>query len=239
MKTLYLIAISVLVAASSDDLRTLELKYFTIEIPKKWKYVPQQGFDSFVGEIRGPKVKLSFDCSNMGYASNLIQAPEDYMKRQILISYSLLFNEPGVIYTHKNNIENVKMEELKKLNTTDTSCVKVRPYIEPLTKIYFPSKKDLEKFKDADYLIDLTYNDSTITVGVTLPGDIRKHNIKIDTIGQFVVKTIWPKKTGHGMTGVYYRKIKSSFDFQINGTDLDKQQQTEVLKAFGSIKMKE
>ncbi|NBW36190.1 MAG: hypothetical protein EBR30_14450 [Cytophagia bacterium] len=209
MRTLYLIGILSLVAASSSDLQTLDLKYFSIEVPKNWRYIKQQGIDSFVGEIRGPRVKLSFDCSSMGYANNLIQTPEEYIKRQILISYSFLFSKPDVIYTLKESVENVRNAEMKKLNTNDTSLVKVRPYIRPTSKIYLPTKNDLVKFKNADYLVDLTHNDSTITVGVALPDDIRKHNIKIDTIGQFVVKTIWPKKTGDGMTGVYYKKIKA------------------------------
>ena len=238
MKTLYLIVTFVLVASSSGDIQTLDLKYFSIEVPKNWKYIKQQGIDSFVGEIRGPGVKLSFDCSSMGYASDLIQAPEEYIKRQILISYSFLFNKPDVIYTRKENVENVRNEEMKKLTTTDTSLVKVRPYIRPASKIYLPTKNDLERFKDADYLVDLTYNDSTITVGVALPADIRKHNITIDTVGQFIVKTIWPKKAGKGMTGVYYKKINSDFDLQINGQDLGEQQQRDVLKAFKTIQIK-
>ncbi len=228
-----------MLGAFTNDSQTLDLKYFSIEVPKKWRYIRQQGIDSFVGEIRGPKVKLSFDCSNMGYANNLIQTPEEYIERQVSISYSFLFNKPDVHYTLGKNVKNVKMEEMKKLNTTDSSLVKVEPFIRPSTKIYLPTKRDLGKFKDADYLIDLTYKDSTITVGVTLPNDIRKHNIKIDTIGQYVIKTIWPKKTGEGITGVYYRKINSRFDLQINGKNLGEQQQGEALRAFKTIQIRE
>lgn len=217
----------------------MDLIYFSIEVPANWKYIKQQGIDSFVGEIRGPKVKLSFDCSDRGYASSLIQAPEEYIERQVAISYSHLFNEPDVIYTHEKRVRNVKADEMKKLNTTDSSRVKVKPFIRPQTKIYKPTDKDLMKFKNADYLVSLTYKDSTITVGVTLPDDIRKHNVKIDTVDKFVIKTIWPKKTGDGMTGVYYRKLDSRFDLQINGQNLKEQQQAEALKAFRTVKIKE
>ena len=128
------------------------------------------------------------------------------------------------------------MREMKKLNTTDSSLVKVEQLIVPSTKIYLPSEKDLEKFKDADYLIDLTHGDSTITVGVTLPDGIRKHNFKIDTVGGYIIKTAWPKKNGNGITGVSYKEINGSFTLGIHGENLG-QQQDKALKAFKTIRV--
>jgi hypothetical protein len=231
-------ATCMLVCGFTSELQTLDLKYFIIDVPVDWKYVPQQGIDSFVGEIRGRGIKLSFDCSNMGYASSLIETPQDYITRHVNASYSNLFNQPGVIYTSGKNVENVRRDEMKKLNTNDTSLIKVRPFIRPATRIYLPSGMEVQKFKNADYLVDLTYNDSTITVAVVVPQEIKKHHIEIDTVEQFVVKTIRPKNVGDGITGIYYRKLNSRFDMQISARNLTQPRQTEVLAAFKTIKIK-
>lgn len=225
-----------MIGAFTKGYHTLSFEDFAIEVPKNWKYIKRQGVDSFVGEIRGPKVSLSFDCSGRGYAGIPIKSPEEYCNQEVLRLHSSRFNRPNVIYTRKENVERVKMREMKKLNTTDSSLVKVEQLIVPSTKIYLPSEKDLEKFKDADYLIDLTHGDSTITVGVTLPDGIRKHNFKIDTVGGYIIKTAWPKKNGNGITGVSYKEINGSFTLGIHGENLG-QQQDKALKAFKTIRV--
>jgi hypothetical protein len=85
--------------------------------------------------------------------------------------------------------------------------------------------------------VDLTHKDSTITVAVTLPDEIKKHNIQIDTVGKFLVKTVWPKKTGNGWTGVYFKELNSRFNLQISGQDLGEKQQADALKAFKTVKI--
>jgi len=58
----------------------LNLPCFKISVPPDWKYVnPGQQEDSFVGEITGPKLKLSFDCSEMGYANHLLKTEKEYL----------------------------------------------------------------------------------------------------------------------------------------------------------------
>jgi hypothetical protein len=235
MRTILLLGTFFLTGAFTKGYHTLHFEDFSIEVPKNWKYIKRQGIDSFVGEIRGPKVNLSFDCSDMGHAGIPIQSPEEYINRQMLTSYSSRFNRPNVIYTRKENVEKFKIREMKKLNTTDSSLVKVEPFIVPSIKIYLPTEKHLEKYKDADYIIDLTHNDSTITVGLTLPSDIKNHNFKIDTVGQYIIKTVWPKQTGNGITGVSYRKVNSKFTLGIFGERLGEQEQNKVLQAFKTI----
>ncbi|TSJ40610.1 hypothetical protein FO440_12735 [Mucilaginibacter corticis] len=124
--------------------RQLDARLFTINAPGNWKLtIPQDQEDSFVGEIVGPKVSLSFDCSSRGYANDL---------------------------------------------------------------------KDI---------------------------DSSSHHIKIDSSGKFLIKTIYPKKIGQGMTGIYIKDRSSTFDFQMNGMNLSAEDQQSALKAFKTITFKQ
>jgi len=59
----------------------LDLSSFKIFIPSGWKYKdPGVQEDSFVGHIIGRDVLLSFDCSEMGYATHLIKTEQEYLK---------------------------------------------------------------------------------------------------------------------------------------------------------------
>lgn len=62
--------------------------------------------------------------------------------------------------------------------------------------------------------------------------------IKIDSSGEYIIKTIWPKMAGKGMTGIYMQSRKSSLNFQINGRNLSNKQQEQALTAFKTIKIK-
>ena len=79
MKTRWIIGILFLLSCSSkdSDWQELDLKAFSISIPKQWHYQKEQGVDSFVGEISGPKITLFFDYSGMGYASHLDELTEE------------------------------------------------------------------------------------------------------------------------------------------------------------------
>ncbi|MBD1386356.1 hypothetical protein IDJ75_13815 [Mucilaginibacter rigui] len=63
-------------------------------------------------------------------------------------------------------------------------------------------------------------------------------NIKIDSSGEYIIKTTWPKIAGKGITGIYMQSRKSSLNFQINGRDLSKEHQEQALTAFKTIKIK-
>jgi len=46
----------------SENIQILDLKAFTMEVPKGWSYIPKQGIDSFIGEIAiDRKDTLHFD----------------------------------------------------------------------------------------------------------------------------------------------------------------------------------
>lgn len=58
---------------------------FKISVPLNWKYQEPEGQeDSFVGQITGPKVELSFDCSERGYANSLISVADSDFKRHVI-----------------------------------------------------------------------------------------------------------------------------------------------------------
>jgi SAM-dependent methyltransferase len=63
MRTILLLGTFFLTGAFTKGYHTLHFEDFSIQVPKNWKYIKRQGIDSFVGEIRGSKVNLSFDCS--------------------------------------------------------------------------------------------------------------------------------------------------------------------------------
>lgn len=79
MNKRWLTSILLLLSCSSKDsnLQKLDLQAFSISIPKQWHYRKEQGIDSFVGEISGPKVSLFFDYSDMGYAGHLDESLEE------------------------------------------------------------------------------------------------------------------------------------------------------------------
>jgi hypothetical protein len=104
--------------------KTLDLGNFKINIPESWKYVKEQGEDSFVGQIVGPKFSLSFDYSSQGFANHLIDADQDYLKSEYWMD-RCYFCKKGIIYADKSNEKYVRETEMKKRGITDSSLIKI------------------------------------------------------------------------------------------------------------------
>jgi hypothetical protein len=233
-----ILSISILLIFTTDPTwNRLDLGPFSLQVPKNWRHKEEQGIDSFVGSIVGPRVKLFFDYSKMGYANPLIKTPEEYAM-DASSGFFYVFMKPGVIYT-TGDVDALRREEMKKVNVTDTSKILVEKTIIPTTKIYKPSERSENMYKEADFIVELTHQDSTVTMPMTIPEEIKKYNIRIDTTDRYIIKTIWPKKAGDGMTGVYYKSINSSFNMQIHGTNLSSKDQENALKAFKTIEISE
>jgi hypothetical protein len=66
-----------------------------------------------------------------------------------------------------------------------------------------------------------------------------EENIHIDSTSNFVMKVIWPKIVGKGITGVYIHSRKSNLNFQMNGKNLSAKGQKLALKAFKTIILKD
>jgi hypothetical protein len=109
----------------------------------------------------------------------------------------------------------------------------------PTRRIYKPTEKDHVKHRLADFLVDLTHNDSTVTMVILLPEEIKKHEIKIDTINNYLVKHITPKTPGHGTTGVFYKSLSSTLTFEIHAVNVPAESQEDALKSIQSILIRE
>jgi hypothetical protein len=178
---------------NANGWQDLDLGAFKISIPPNWKYQKQQGRDSFVGEIKGSGVSLSFDFSSMGYANHLISTEQEYLKGNDWLR-QCYFCKSGVTYANNQ--------------TPDGKAQK---------KIHIPTAKQKAKYPKADYIAYLTYKDSTIYIPIELPEEIKSVNIKVDSTKEHIIKTIWSKIPSKGMTGVYYQSRLSTLNFQTTG----------------------
>jgi hypothetical protein len=221
-------------------LKQLDLNSFKIVIPSNWQYIKLQGEDSFIGLIKtaGKNSQLNFDFSTFGYANSLLSTEEDYIKSgEWNRGY---FYKVGVTYTSDFDVKNERLRQMKKLGTTDSTRVRVEADPSYKTKIFThqPTKQEQLKYPKADYIADLTYNNSTIHVPIEVPLEIKSHNIQIDTTEKYIVKTISPKIAGKGITGIFIRSRSSSLNFQMNGKNLSDENQKLALEAFKTITFK-
>ena len=220
------------------NLKELDLKAFKISIPKNWRYNKLQGEDSFIGEIATGKAKLYFDCSNHGYANNLIPTEVSYIKSEEWMDARCYFCKVDVTYTGKWDVEKVKAQQMKEKGITDSSLVKVEAFIEPKKKVYKPNSTQKSKYPNADYIAELTYKDSTIVVPIKLPKEISAHHILVDSTEKYIIKTIYPKIVSKGITGIYIKGKNSNFTFNMVGNYLSAEDQKAALNAFKTIKFK-
>ncbi len=237
-RLILLSAIFFICLALKKGYKELNLNAFKITVPDSWKYKKLRGEDSFIGKIIGPKTELFFDYSNSGYANALISTEEQYIESEEWIK-TCVFCEVGVIYTASADVKNVRDSEMKKKGITDTTLVKVEAFPNYEKKILSPTTQQKQKFPRADFIAELTYKDSTITIPIEIPLVIKNHIIEVDTTDGYIIKTIYPKTFGKGLTGIYIQKLSSHFNFQMNGHDLPKLQQEQALAAFKTIKFKE
>jgi hypothetical protein len=190
--------------------RELNVGPFRISVPQNWKYEdPGEQEDSFVGQITGPQVVLSFDCSNMGYANHLIQTEQEYLNSKDWMYVPSYLYEVGA---NKNSF-----------------IVK---------KIIKPDSKQKMAYPKADYIATINYKGYPVLLPIKLPEEIKSYFTKTDTVGKYIIKTIWPKKPEKGMTGIYVHSSLSAFNFQMNGKNLSADNQESALKAFKTIKFK-
>jgi hypothetical protein len=225
--------------SATDGWKTLDLNSFKISIPKEWNYKSLQGEDSFIGQIIGPKVEFSFDFSNYGYANSLISTEQEYLKKEEWKN-TCYFCKVGVTYTADFNVKNEKAAQMKKLGTSDSSLIHVEafPDYKTKTEIHVPTSVQKIKFPKADYVADLTFRDSTINIPITIPTEIKAHNINVDTTEKYIIKTIWPKEGVKGITGIYFKGRHSHLTFNLVGFNLSPKDQYLALKAFKTIIIK-
>jgi hypothetical protein len=241
-KLLFILSPTLIIICASfiDGWKELDLGSFKISVPKEWNYKKLQGDDSFIGDIVGPRSALSFDYSTTGYASNLIPTEAEYLKTGRWLIDCPLY-KPGVTYTAVFNVKNEKIRQMKEKGIADSSLVKVEadPCFEAKKNISKPTTEQKNKFPKADYIATLTYNGDTAVLPIQIPSAIKNENIKIDTTEKFIIKTVWPKISGQGLTGVCIHSRTSKFNFQMSGKNLSATDQALALQAFKTIKLKD
>ncbi len=146
----------------------------------------------------------------------------------------------GVTYTAAFNVTKEKLIQAKKKGLTDTNQVKVEadPCYMAKKNFHLPTSDQHIKYPKADYIADLTYKGETTYMSITIPGIIKLENFQVDSTQDYVIKTIWPKTAGRGLTGVYIKSRKSDFNFNLAGVNLSKEDQELALQVFKSIEFK-
>lgn len=197
-----------------NDWKTLDVGPFKITVPPNWSFEdPGQQEDSFVGQITGRNVLLSFDCSDRGYANSLLHTEREYLNKCEWMR-ECYFCKSGITYSGRIPDYNAKKT------------------------IHLPTKQQKIRFPKADYIADLTLKDSTINVPIEIPAAIKNHNIQVDSDSRHIYKTIWSKFQGKGMTGVYIHSRTNDFNFQMNAKNLSLENQEQALAAFKTIQFK-
>ena len=205
---------------SSNELKIIDTGGFEIEVPANWKYKKRNGFDSFIGSIRGSGVDLDFDMSGGGFANHLIPSENEFIHDQ---------DYKWIIYTGKSGVEAARERIMKEKGITDTALVKVEPFQTPKVEI----------IKDGfNYRAVLTYRDTTVNVVIDIPEEIKNHLIEIDTIDNYRRKIIRPRSGKRGMTGIYLEDLSSGFNFNLSDNNLSAENQEKAIMAFKSIKFK-
>lgn len=221
-------------SSKCDHDNLLDLTVFKISIPTQWKYKKVKGIDSFIGVISTCKSPLMFDFSDMGYASDGPDTENEFLNSEVWITMCP-FCESGVTYTNADNIQKAQDDLMKERGITDRSLVRVEPSIIPQRKFYKPSEKQKIKFPKADYIAELSYKDSVITVPIFMPDYLKTHYITVDTTANFIVKMVLPKHASKGITGIFVRSLKGNLNFNLVGNDLSLQDQRDAENAFKTL----
>jgi hypothetical protein len=198
-------------------------------VPKSWKFDdPGEQEDSFVGQIIGPDIMLSFDCSAHGYANSLIESEKQYLS---LVQYELTVRpktKPDTAAEGNNKLIN----DIAEGKTTQSQASDTSVQIDKSDHTQIP------QFPNADYVARVKIAGKIDYVPINVPALIKSHHISIDTSGDYITKTIWPKVPGKGMTGIYIHSRTSDFNFQMNAKNLSLENQEQALAAFKTIKFK-
>ena len=213
-----------------NEKKIIDTDGFEIEVPANWRYKKEKGIDSFAGRIKNKEVDLSFDWSEMGYANHLIADEKEYLieRKWEWMPMNLPYAREGVNYT-SGDVQSEKEKIMKEKGISDTSIVKVE-------KIQIPKEEIL--FEENKYKAILTYKDTIVKVDIEMPEEIKEYQIQIDTIGNYRRKLIRPKNEKKGITGVYFKDLRSNFNFNLFGRNLSLENQEKAIQAFKTIKIK-
>lgn len=226
-------------SCNSSGTKTIDLDFFQISVPKSWKFKSIKTIDSFAGELIGPEIVLGFDYSEQGLASTLYPTEKQYLDYVWLIMHHSPEDARGLIPVPDGqrplDIASAERMEMQKRYLNKASATTSKDTLVTFIKSYYNTNR---KSPEVDYWAIVKYNGRVDTIPVNIPSEIKQENFKIDTIGKYIIKTIWPKVGGKGLTGVGIYKIDSDFTFNLGGNNLSAKNQQLALKAFKTIKFK-
>lgn len=226
-------------AKSTGGHRRLNVTHFTISVPRGWSYQIRKGAHSFVGMIITKRSYLSFDYSTDGYANHLTPTPQEYLKSKEWLRDCPLY-KTGVTYTAPYNVKNETARQMKARGIKDPNQVKVEadPCMVAKKNTHLPTPQQHARYPTADYIADLVYQGQTTYVPIQLPDMIKSENIRVDTTDKYVIKTVWPKTAGKGITGIYIKSRKSRLNFNLESSHLSAREEEQALQAFKTIVLK-
>jgi hypothetical protein len=100
---------------------------------------------------------------------------------------------------------------------------------------HLPTSQQHTQYPTADYIGELVYQGQTTYVPIQLPDMIKSENIRVDTTNQYIIKTVWPKTPGKGITGIYIKSRKSRLNFNLESSHLSEREEEQALQAFKTI----
>lgn len=144
-------------------------------------------------------------------------------------------------YSEKGEISSgprTEKEFLKDFERYSTDDINGIPVSSPSNRIFKPSPQQKAKYPRADYLMEIKRKDSVIIGEIMFPKDVKRHHIRIDTVGEYILRTVWPKTVSLGTTGIYIQSRVSKLRFNLAGFNLPQRDQDDALKAFKTIVFK-
>lgn len=229
------------VSAKSEALKQIDVGAFSIELPAGWKYVPQFGTDSFVGEFHGDGVELAFDYSPEGYSWRLPQSKDSYLSgKQAEWIPTCAFCKPGTIYTTARDLEAYKAEKLKELGPVEFSKMKYERFPPADYSIEIKSDFDPAAHKAADYVgVLVKPSGERLEVDIKLPDEIKYTETTWRETTNFHIGTAVSTLAEKGTTGVFHKDKNSNFTFVLSTSSaMSIELQQKLLESFKTIKFK-
>lgn len=219
---LVLLSFCILLSCNNSDnekgFKTISIAEYLIDVPNNFKFITENGIDSYVGKIVGDSMIFEFD---FGYYSNSLGKTieeyinEKYWCHQILYELSL---NTGKEYT---------------LNSSQFEILEVHPY----------TINDSAICNTCDYVGTVKYQEKIYTLPISIPAYLKKLHYEIDTIDNHHRKIVWARLPEDGLTGIYFKNL-DAFNKSVNAHKSlsitseiqNNAQQNLALKVFRSIR---
>lgn len=220
MKTLLSIALILFFFGCKPTYKKTEEKWKTIEVgdylfnfPPDFKFIEEQGVDSYVGKIKGDDITFEFDFGF--YSNDYEQTVDEYLKDgDWRSSIPFQFMKDGITYDHKN------MPKVEIIN--------IRP----------ATAKDNPENKKYDFVAECKYENKKFNYPISIPDDIKNQNCRVDTIQNVYRKIVFSRDTKNGITGIYLTKMSGGKALSLYTSNLTKAQQKTALKILGTGRLK-